>query len=184
MIEVLTVVEDKMKKTIEKMKSDFATLRTSRATPQLLENIKVEYYGSTISLNQVASIIQLDAKTLEIKPWDISILPEIEKQIFKSELGLTPQNDGKKIILRLPPLSQERRLELVKVIKKMSEEFRISIRNERREVNEKLKKMQKLSQITEDDYYKYETELQKLTENYIKKIDEIFNAKEKEILEI
>ncbi len=175
--------EEEMKKSIEKMKNEFATLRTGRASPALLEGVKVECYNSVVALNQVASIIIPEPRTIEIKPWDSSVLGEIEKAILKANIGLTPINDGKIVRLSLPPLTEERRKESVKVVKKIAEEFRISLRNHRRETVELLKKAEKNKQISEDDLFKYEHEIQRLTENYMTKVDEILATKEKEIME-
>lgn len=176
--------EEKMKKTIEKVHLDFATLRTGKASPILLEGVKVEYYNNLVSLKQVASVMVSGARTIEIKPWDKTVLPEIEKAILKANLGITPQNDGKVIRLNLPSLTEERREELVKIVKKMAEEFRVSLRNERREATELIKKLQKNKEISEDEFYKQEEKMNALTESYIKKIDEILTIKEKEILEV
>jgi len=176
--------EEKMKKTIEKIHTDFATLRTGKASPTLLDGVKVEYYGTFVPLKQVANITIPELRTIEIKPWDKAVLPEIEKAILKANLGLTPQNDGKIIRLNLPPLTEERRKELGKIVKKMAEDFRISLRNERREAVEILKKAEKNKEIPEDDLFNYEEKIQKLMEVYMKKIDEISALKEKEILEV
>lgn len=176
--------EEKMKKTIEKIHTDFATLRTGKASAALLDGVKVEYYGTSVPLKQVASILIPELRTIEIKPWDKTILAKIEKEILKANLGLTPQNDGKVIRLNLPSLTEERRKELVKIVKKIAEDFRISLRNERREAVEIFKKAQKNKEISEDDLFNYEEKIQKLTENYMKKIDEILVLKEKEILEV
>jgi len=181
---ICQVSEEKMKKTIEKLHTDFATLRTGKASTALLDGIKVEYYGTPVPLKQVANITIPALRTIEVKPWDKTLLPEIEKVILKANLGLTPQNDGKVVRLNLPPLTEERRKELVKIIKKMAGDFRISLRNERRETVEILKKAEKNKEIPEDDLYKYEDKIQKLMESYMKKIDELSVLKEKEIMEV
>ncbi|HOW28678.1 MAG TPA: ribosome recycling factor [Elusimicrobiota bacterium] len=181
---VLTQIEDKMKKTVEKTRQDFATLRTGRATPTLLDNVRVEYYGSMVPVNQVAALGMPDARTIEVKPWDVSSLQAIEKAISASGIGLTPMNDGKIIRLNIPSLTEERRKELVKVVRKMSEDFRVSVRNDRREALEKIKKLEKDKVLTQDQLKDAEQSLQKQTDLYIKKIDEMLAVKEKEIMEI
>jgi ribosome recycling factor len=182
--QMLAVGEEPMKKTIEKVKGDLASLRTGRASTALIEGLKVESYGTLMPIKQVASMSIPDARTIEIRPWDVSQVNVIEKAILKSDLGLTPMNDGKLIRLTLPQLNEERRKELTKVIHKMTEEFRISIRNERRQILESLKKAEKDKKITEDDLKNGEHELQKITDLYVKKIDEILKIKEKEIMEV
>lgn len=176
--------EEKMKKTIEKIHTEFSTLRTGKASTALLDGVKVEYYNSLVLLKQVASITIPELRIIEVKPWDKSILGEIEKAILKANLGITPQNDGKLIRLSIPSLTGERRKELVKLVKKIAEDFRVSLRNERRDAVELLKKAEKNKEISEDELYKYENEIQKLTGGYMKKIDEILALKEKEILEV
>ncbi len=185
MIEKLyAVAEEKMKKSVERMRSDFSMIRTGRASVNIMDHLRISCYGSLLPLNQVAGLSVPQARTIEIKPWDKSILPDIEKEILKSDLGLTPISDGKMIRLNLPPLSEDRRKELVKVLKKMTEDFRISIRNERRDALELLKRAEKSKEISEDVKFEGEAKLQKLTELYMKKIDELFTLKEKEVLEV
>lgn len=178
---IMAAGEEPMKKTIEKMKYDFAAIRTGRASVALVEGLKVDSYGSILPINQIASLSVSDARTIEIRPWDISQLQSIEKAIQKSELGLTPINDGKVIRLAVPSLTEQRRKEIIKVIHKMAEEYKIAIRNERRDINETIKKSEKDKLISEDDRKKAEVELQKLTDNYIKKIDELLLLKENEV---
>jgi ribosome recycling factor len=182
--EVIKDAKQRMDKSIEALRSELATLRTSRATPALVENIKVEYYGSQVPLKQLASISIPEARMILIQPWDPNALSAIEKAILKSELGITPNNDGKVIRIILPQLSEERRQELVKLVKRIGEESKIAVRNIRRDANEQIRKMEKESQISEDERYKAEEEIQKITDEHIKKIDEILEAKEKEILEV
>ena len=182
--EVIKDARQRMDKSIEALRSELATLRTSRATPALVENIKVEYYGSQVPLKQLASISIPEARMILIQPWDPNALSAIEKAILKSELGITPNNDGKVIRIILPQLSEERRQELVKLVKRMGEESKVAVRNIRRDANEQVRKMEKESQISEDERYKAEEEIQKITDEHIKKIDEILEAKEKEILEV
>lgn len=182
--QILVGGEERMKKTLESFRQHLATIRAGRASPAILDTVKVEVYGTVLPLKQVAAINLLDSRTLEVKPWDVSQLPEIDKAILKANLGLTPLNDGKSIRLTLPPLTEERRQELIKVVGKMAEDYRVAIRNERRDTLEKIKKAEKDKQITEDERRKSEQELQKLTENYIKQIDTLLGQKEKEIREV
>lgn len=177
-------VEEHMKKTVDKMKSDFGTLRTGRASGALLENIRVDYYGAQTPLNQLANIGAPEARTLEIRPWDKKAMPDIEKAILKSDLGLTPNNDGSVIRLQIPALTEERRKDLIKVVRKMSEEYRVALRNERRDALERLKKSEKMKEITEDDRASGEQEIQKMTDLYVKRVDELLASKERDIMEV
>lgn len=181
---VFAHAEDKMKKAAEKARQDFSTLRTGRATATLLDNIKVVYYGSQVPLKQVAAVSVPDGRTIEVKPWDPSIMLELEKSIRTSELGLTPNNDGAVIRLSVPKLTEDRRRDLVKMVKKMSEDYRVSIRNDRREAMEKIKKAEKDKTVPEDQGKQAEHALQQLTDAYIKKVDEALAQKEKEIMEV
>lgn len=181
---IVAEMEDSMKKSIEKMKSELAALRTGRANVALLEGIKVEYYGSKMPVNQVAGVSVPEARTIEIKPWDIGVLPLLEKALLSSEIGITPVNDGKMIRLNLPTPTQERRMELVKLIKKIAEEFKVSVRNSRRDAIELIKKAQKKKEISEDLEKSGEHEVQKVTNTYTKKIDDVVANKEKEIMEV
>ena len=176
--------ENKMKKTCEALETQFATIRAGRANAAVLDQIQVDYYGSPTPINQVASIATPDPRSLLIQPWDASILKTIEKAILASELGINPQNDGRMIRLVFPPLTEERRKDLVKQTKKYGEEAKVAIRNIRRDAIEKFKKQQKSSEITEDDYKNIEKDVQKLTDDFTKKIDEILSKKEKELTEI
>jgi len=182
--QLIVAGEEPMKRTIDKMKSDFGALRTGRASVALLENVKVDSYGALLPLKQTANMSVPDGRTIEIRPWDVSQLGSIEKAILKSDIGLTPANDGKIIRLSIPQLNEERRKELIKVINKMAEDFRIAIRNERRNILDSVKKAEKDKKITEDERKNGENELQKLTDSYIKKIEEILKIKEKEIMEV
>ena len=181
---ILTQVEDLMKKTIDKVKSELGTLRTGRASSSLLENVRVDYYNTLTPLNQLANITAPEARTLEIRPWDKAALQSIEKAIQKSDLGLNPNNDGSMIRLQIPALTEERRRDLIKVVRKMAEEYRIALRNERRDAVERLKKSQKAKEISEDDLKVGEQDIQKLTDSYIKRIDEMLAAKERDIMEV
>ena len=176
--------ESKMQKTCDALETQFATIRAGRANSAVLDQIQVDYYGSPTPINQVASIATPDPRSLLIQPWDGSILKDIEKAILTSDLGINPQNDGKMIRLVFPPLTEERRVELVKQTKKYGEEGKVAIRNIRRDAIEKFKKMQKASEITEDDYKNIEKDIQKLTDDFSKKIDGILAKKEKELTEI
>ena len=180
---VLQKAEADMKKTLEVMTKRFGTVRTGRASLSLLEGITVEAYGSPLPLNQVASLAVPESRTITIQPWDLKVMPQIEKAINKSDLGITPNNDGKVLRLNIPPLTQERRKELVKVVKKMAEEGRVAIRNVRRDANEQLKKLEKDKKITEDELRRSTDKVQELTDNYIKQADDILAKKEKEIME-
>ena len=176
--------EGKMKKTCEALTTQFATIRAGRANAAVLDQITVDYYGSPTPINQVASIGSPDPRSLLIQPWDASILKGIEKAILASELGINPQNDGRMIRLVFPPLTEERRRDLVKQTKKYGEEAKVAIRNIRRDAIEKFKKQQKNSEITEDDYKIAEKDIQKLTDDFIKEIDKITERKDKELTEI
>jgi ribosome recycling factor len=172
-----------MKKALESVTREFSAIRTGRASPSLVEGLYINYYGTPTLLKQLASISVPDAHLIVIQPWDITAIGEIEKAIMKSNLGITPSNDGKLIRLSIPPLSKERRLELAKVVNKMSEEGRVSLRTIRREAKETLEKLEKDKTIAEDDKFRGIDDLQKLIDKYIAKIDEILKNKDKEILE-
>jgi len=181
--EILSEMSQKMEKTAESLNQEFKKMRTGRASASILEGIKVECYGTQMRLNQIASISIPESRLLTIQPWDQSIIGDIEKSILKSGLGLTPMNDGKLIRISIPPLTEERRKELAKLAKKMAEESKVSIRNHRRETNEILKELKKESEISEDEMYNYQDKVQKVTDEFIEKIDEIRKEKEQEILE-
>ncbi len=180
----LAEAESNMKKTVEVVKKEFASLRAGRATPALLDKVLVSYYGTPTPINQLATISVPEPRLLVIQPWDKSILPEIERAILKSDLGITPTSDGTVIRLAIPQLTQERRAELVKVIKKKAEEGRVAIRNIRRELNDKVKQQQKNGEISEDELRRVQDEIQKLTDKYIKEIDQLVNNKEQEIMQV
>jgi ribosome recycling factor len=181
--EILHNTEEKMKKALESMAREFSEIRTGRASPAIVEGLYINYYDTPTLLKQLASISVPDAHLLVIQPWDVTAIPEIEKAIMKSNLGITPSNDGKMIRLSLPPLSKERRQELVKIVHKMSEEGRVSLRTIRRDAKESLEKLEKDKIIPEDDKFRGIDELQKLVDKYVAKIDELLKNKEKEILE-
>ncbi|SEN78993.1 ribosome recycling factor [Lihuaxuella thermophila] len=176
--------QEKMEKAIQVLKKDLLTLRAGRANPAILDKVMVEYYGSEMPVNQMANISTPDPRTLLIQPWDKSALGEIERAILKSELGLTPNNDGNVIRISIPPLTEQRRSELVKVARKMGEEAKIAIRNIRRDANDELKKLEKNGEIPEDMSRRGQDEIQKLTDRFIKEADQVISAKEKEIMEI
>jgi ribosome recycling factor len=179
--EIVHNTEEKMKKAIEATKREFAEIRTGRANPSLVEGLRIDYYGTPTLLKQIASISIPDARLIVIQPWDPSAIAEIEKTILKSNLGITPMNDGKVVRLSVPQLSKERREELAKVVKNMAEEGRISLRTIRREANESVKKMEDDKVITEDERFKGQDEIQKLTDKYIQSIEQILKDKEKEL---
>lgn len=178
------VYEEKMRKSIDSVAADFAAVRAGRANAAVLDRISVDYYGTPTPIQQIASIGSPDPRQLLIQPWDASAVKLIEKAILNSDLGINPQNDGKQIRLSFPPLTEERRKELAKQVKKTAEDSKVAIRNIRRDAIDTFKKQQKKSEITEDDLKNAEKELQDLTDKKIKKVDEIAAAKEKEILEV
>jgi len=175
--------ETKMKKTIENLRREFSRIRTGRASPALLDGLMVDYYGTSTPVSQVASISVPDPRTIAIQPWEKSMVGPIEKAIQASTLDLNPQSDGNIIRLPIPPLSSERRADLVKNCKRVAEEQKVAIRNIRRESNERVKKAEKAKEITEDDSKKRSEAVQKLTDRYIVMVDELVAVKEKEVLE-
>ncbi len=181
---LLATTKTEMAEHVARLERDLATIRTGRASAGLLENVRVDYYGTPTPIKQVAVINVLDAKTLEIQPWDISSLNDIDKALQKADLGASPVNNGKVIRITLPSMTEERRKQLAKNISKMSEDFKVAVRNSRRDVLEKLKKAQKASEITEDDLKRYESDVQKTTDSFIAQIDQVIQKKEKEIMTI
>ncbi|MCB4756146.1 MAG: ribosome recycling factor [Elusimicrobia bacterium] len=181
---IIADAEQQMKRTMEKLQSDFAKVRTGRASPALLEAVRVIYYGSPVPVQQVGSVAVTDARTIEIRPWDMSVLPELEKAIVNANLGLTPHSDGKVMRLSFPPPNEDRRKELVKVVRKLAEDFRVSLRNVRRDAIEKVKAEEKNKVISADVKEQSEDRVQGLTNTFIKKVDDLLAVKEKEILEI
>ncbi len=182
-VEVIDIAQDKMNKTVQVLKRELGGLRAGRANPQLLERITVDYYGTQTPINQLGTVSSPEPRLLVISLWDAKLIPVVEKAIQKSDLGINPSNDGKLIRLIFPELTEERRKELVKVIKKKNEEAKVAIRSIRRDANETLKKQCKESVITEDDQKRLEEKAQKLTDNTIKELDRIAAEKEKEIME-
>jgi ribosome recycling factor len=183
MHQTISGCEERMKKTLTSLKEGFASLRTGRASASLFDKIKVDCYGEKSPLNQVANISVPEARLIVIQPWDKNLINEIEKAVRSSELSLNPSNDGKVIRINIPPLTEERRKELVKLAKAQAEQSRVAVRNIRRDGNEELKKFLKDGGITEDEESKYGEELQKLTDGYIAKLNQTLEEKEKEILE-
>jgi ribosome recycling factor len=181
--ETLQETKDRMGKTIDDLENELKRVRTGRASLSLLDGIRADYYGTQTPLNQMASLSVPESRLIVIQPWDVSAIKEIEKAILKSDLGLTPSSDGKLIRISIPPLTEERRKELVKIVSKMCEEHKIAIRNIRRDSNELLKGFKKDGDIAEDDAFKAQDQVQKITDDFIKQIDDIYQEKEKEILE-
>ena len=175
---------DRMQKALENLELEFKRLRTGRASIALVDGIRVEYYGTSTPLNQLATLTIPEPRTIMIQPWDTTIVSEVEKAILKSELGLTPMNDGKIIRINIPPLTEERRRDLVKVIKKKAEEAKVAVRNIRRDANEMVKDLKKEKEISEDDQFRAQDEIQKITDEFISNIDSVYNTKETEVLEI
>ena len=181
---IVKEVEAKMDKTLSSLKGDLNKVRTGRASLALFDDIRVDYYGTPTPLNQMATLSVPEPRLITIQPWDTSIIGEIEKAILKSELGVTPASDGKIIRITIPRLTEERRKELVKVVKKMAEAAKVAIRNIRREANEQLKGSEKNKKISQDQLRQWMDKVQISTDNFITKVDEAFAAKEKEVLEI
>ena len=181
--DILHDTEDKMKKTVHSVKREFSEVRTGRASPSLAEGILVDYYGTKTPIKQLATISTPDASLIAIHPWDASIIDQVEKAILQSNLGLTPNNDGKVIRISVPHLTDERRTDLDKIVKRIAEAGRVSLRTARRDANEALKQLDKNKEIAEDDRFKSQDEVQKLIDKYIAQIEEILEAKEKEIQE-
>ena len=181
--DTLQETKERMAKTITDLENELKRVRTGRASLSLLDGIRVDYYGTQTQLNQMASLSVPESRLIVIQPWDVSAIKDIEKAILKSDLGLTPSSDGKLIRISIPPLTEERRKELVKVVSKMCEEHKIAVRNIRRDSNELLKGFKKDGDISEDDAFKGQDSVQKITDDFVSRIDEIYKEKEKEILE-
>ena len=176
--------ESKMNKTIDFLNSDLSAIRAGRANPAILDKVTVDYYGTPTPVTQVGNVSVPEARTLVIQPWDVTILGEIEKALHKSDIGITPNNDGKVIRLNFPPLTEERRKELVKQVSKRGEEAKVAVRGVRRDAIDGFKAQKKSGEITEDDLKDLENEIQKLTDKFVKKIDGIIAEKEREVLEV
>ena len=175
---------DRMSRTIEALKKDLSSIRTGRASLALLDGIMVNYYDALTPLQQLASLSVPESRQIAVQPWDAKVISEIEKAILKSDLGLTPSNDGKIIRINIPPLTEERRKQLVKMVKKKAEEAKVAVRNIRRDTNEELRKLEKEKHISEDIVKKSVDEMQKLTDSFIARVDEVLANKEKEIMEV
>jgi len=182
--EIFASHEDRMKKSLEALKREYASLRAGRATPALLDKIMIDYYGTPTTLTQVANISVPEPRMILIQPWEKTLLHDIEKSIMKSDLGLNPNSDGTAIRLSIPPLTQDRRAELVKSVNKKAEETKVAMRNIRRDANDAVKKLEKSKEVTEDDAKKAQDDMQKLVDKYVKDIDSIKTVKEKEIMEV
>lgn len=181
---VLDDMKSHMEKTLGVLKSEFQKIRTGRASTSILDSVKVDYYGNLSSISQVATLAVPEPRTITISPWEAKIIPAIEKAILNSNIGLTPSNDGKTIRLNLPPLTEERRKEIVKDLKKKAEDDKIALRNIRRDAIDKLKKLEKDKAVTEDELKKFEKDVQDVTKSYEAKIDEAVAHKEKEVMEV
>lgn len=181
---ILHSAKDKMEKTISSFRSELSKLRTGRASVSILDIVKADYYGTLTPINQMASVSAPDPKQIVIQPWDIKAIGIIEKAILASDLGLTPVNDGKIIRISIPPMTEERRRDLTKLIGKMAEEARVSVRNVRRTSNDDIKKQEKEKQISEDDTKILQKKVQAITDDFIKKIDELVDKKNKEVMEV
>lgn len=175
--------KDNMGKVIEALKKELKRVRTGRASLSLLDGIKVDYYGTLTPLSQMATLAVPESRQITIQPWDTTVIKEIEKAVLKSDLGLTPSSDGKIIRIAIPPLTEQRRKELVKVVHKISEEYKVSVRNLRRDANELIKDIKKDGKISEDDAFKSQEKIQKITDEHINLVDACYKEKEKEILE-
>ncbi len=182
--EIIQETKERMAKSIKAFKKEMARVRTGRASTTLLDGLKVDYYGAETPLDQMASVSVPESRLLTVKPWDVSVINDVERAILKANLGLTPSNDGKLIRISIPPLTEERRKEIVKSASQTCEEYKVAIRNIRRDSNDNLKDLQKEGDISEDDNFKGQKSVQELTDAFIKQIDEIFSEKEKEILEV
>ncbi len=182
--EVFQETEDRMKKSVKALEKEIARVRTGRASLLMLDGVKVDYYGTLTPLNQMASIAVPESRMITVQPWDVSAIKEVEKGILKANLGLTPSSDGKIVRISIPPLTEERRKEIAKSARQTCEDYKIAVRNIRRDANENLKSFQKDGDISEDDSFNGQKQIQELTDKYIANIDEVFSAKEKEILEV
>ncbi|MBE0596522.1 MAG: ribosome recycling factor [Desulfuromonadales bacterium] len=173
-----------MEKSLEALRKDFTRVRTGRASVTLLDEIRIDYYGTPTPLSQIGTLIVPEPRLITIQPWEKKLIPDIERAILKSDLGLNPTSDGNLIRIVIPALTEERRKEMVKLTKRMGEEAKIAMRNSRRDANEALKKLEKGKEISEDDLKRGEKEVQELTDSYVKKVDDVVAAKEKEVMEI
>lgn len=182
--EIVLFAEEKMEKTIQGLARELATVRAGRANPALLDKVVVDYYGAPTPLNQLSNISAPEPRLLVIQPWDKSAIGAIEKGILKSDLGLTPNSDGNIIRIAIPQLTEQRRKDLVKLVKKMAEDSRVAVRNVRRDANEDLKRLEKSGDISQDDSRRLQEEVQELTNQFVEKVNQILSAKEAEIMEV
>ncbi len=182
--DVLEETKERMGKSEKAFENEMTKVRTGRASQSMLDSVKVDYYGTQTPLPQMATVAVPESRLLTVKPWDVSVINEVEKAILKANIGLTPSNDGKLIRISIPPLTEERRKEIVKGVAKTCEDFKVAVRNIRRDANEMLKDLQKEGDISEDDSFKAQKQVQELTDQSIKNLDATFAAKEKEILEV
>lgn len=182
--EVLSEAKTAMDKAVKSLRKEMSKVRTGRASTSLLDDVMVEYYGVPTPLSQVATLSTPEARLITVQPWEKNLLPEIEKALFKADIGLTPSSDGQLIRLPVPALTEERRRDMVKIIKRMAEEAKVSVRNARRDANENLKMLEKEKEITEDDLKRSEKDVQKLTDDYVTLIDQVVEKKEQEVLEV
>jgi ribosome recycling factor len=182
--DVIKDLTDHMNKTVDALRREFQKVRTGRASTGILEDIKVDYYGNATPISQVAALAVPEPRTITLQPWEAKLIPAIEKAILNANIGMTPANDGKLIRLTLPPLTEERRKEIVKQLKKLAEDAKVALRNIRRDAIDQLKKLEKDKQISEDDLKRAEKEVQELTKTHEGKIDEVLSHKEKEVLEV
>ncbi|MBQ7706728.1 MAG: ribosome recycling factor [Lachnospiraceae bacterium] len=181
---MLKQYEEKMEKSVENLRSEYASIRAGRANPHILDKLRVDYYGTPSPLQQVANITVPEARTIIIQPWEASLIKEIEKAIITSDLGVTPNNDGKAVIINFPELTEDRRKEMVKDVKKKGEAAKVAVRNVRREANEAVKKMNKANEISEDELKDNEDKIQKMTDKFVEQIDKAIEEKSKEILTV
>jgi len=182
--EVLSDARTSMDRAVKALKKELTKIRTGRATTTLLDDVRVDYYGVPTPLNQVATLAAPEPRLLTVQPWEKNLIPEIEKAIFKADLGLTPSSDGQLIRLPIPALTEERRKEMVKIIKRMAEDAKVSVRNSRRDANDTLKMLEKEKEITEDELKRYEKDVQQLTDEFVSTIDAVVQKKEQEVLEV
>lgn len=181
---MLAQYESKMEKTVESLKAEYSGIRAGRANPHILDKLRVDYYGAPTPIQQVANVTVPEARTLMIQPWEASLIKEIEKAILNSDLGVNPNNDGKSVIINFPELTEERRKDLVKDIKKKAEAAKVAVRNIRRDANDALKKMNKANEISEDELKTNEDKVQKLTDKYIANVDKLMDEKSREIMTV
>lgn len=182
--DIVTKARSAMDKAIESLKKDFTKVRTGRASVSLLDDVRVDYYGTPTPLSQLGTLAIPEPRLITIQPWEKKLLPEIEKAIFKADLGLTPSSDGQLIRMAIPPLTEDRRKEMVKMLKRMTEETKVAVRNIRRDANDAVKKLAKDKEISEDDSKRVEKEIQDLTDKFVARADEVVAVKEKEVMEI